>query len=436
MRMTTAARVLSVQSHVVHGYVGNKCAVFPLQLLGYEVDFVNSVQFAAHTGYPHRAGTVLGGSELDALVDGLEKNELLNYSHLLTGYIGSAAFLRSILRLVAKLRDKKQDCFYLCDPVLGDNGMLYVPQDLIQIYRQEVLPLASVVTPNQFEIETLTGIRIKDEADAIQACRFLHDIGVPTVIITTLEYDQNELSMMLSLRDSQFSPYILRIPKLDTRFTGSGDLTSALLLAWMNFHKNEPALALEKTASSVFAVLKATADSSKHYTSTMVVPPELCLISSKHIIENPPIHTTNFIAALAQPPDIKRVVVHHSLLPHTEEAWRDQLLFLSHDMYPSLSTNIPLVAIKQDLESKTNASGLPTFSHVDDLLLNDILPNERLLLILPTTEPHVVRATDERILKVAYAEHPATIFDSSAFDFTISNLRHLRRFFRPSSTSV
>lgn len=98
--MASPRRVLSVQSHVVHGYVGNKSAVFPLQLLGFEVDAVNSVQFCCHTGYPKFGGQVLDGDALWSLVAGLEENGLVagGYSHLLTGYIGSATFLRTVLR--------------------------------------------------------------------------------------------------------------------------------------------------------------------------------------------------------------------------------------------------------------------------------------------------------------------------------------------------
>ena len=168
--------VLSVQSHVVHGYVGNKSAVFPLQLLGFEVDAVNSVQFCCHTGYPKFGGQVLGGEELWSLVAGLDANGLAaSYSHLLTGYIGSATFLRTVIRLVGLLRERcGRDLVYVCDPVLGDHGKLYVPEELVAIYRAEVVPLATLLTPNQFECELLTGVNVASEADAVRACDALH----------------------------------------------------------------------------------------------------------------------------------------------------------------------------------------------------------------------------------------------------------------------
>ena len=161
-------RVLSIQSHTVRGHVGNKSACLPLQVLGYEVDNINSVQLSNHTGYPYYAGQILSGSDLDTLIDGLERNGLLeDYSHILTGYIGSLSFLESIASAVKKVIDSKRkemkdekksesnDVCYVCDPVLGDEGKLYVPEELVQAYKEKIIPLAGIITPNQFEVEKL-----------------------------------------------------------------------------------------------------------------------------------------------------------------------------------------------------------------------------------------------------------------------------------------
>ena len=145
-----APRVLSLQSHVVHGYVGNRAAVFPLQLLGFEVDYINSVQFSNHTGYNTVKGQILDGEQLWSIVEGLEQNGLLaGYDYLLTGYIGSESFLRTVLNIVQKLKEYNPNLIYICDPVLGDLGPgLYVPKDLISIYREEMMKVCSVITPN------------------------------------------------------------------------------------------------------------------------------------------------------------------------------------------------------------------------------------------------------------------------------------------------
>ncbi|KAH8858701.1 Pyridoxal kinase [Schistosoma japonicum] len=151
-------RVLCIQSHVVHGYVGNKIAVFPLQVLGIEVDYINSVQFSNHTGYAFVRGQVLDAACMKDLYLGLKENGLHKYTHVLTD----------------------------CDPVLGDNGRLYVPPELVQIYQEKILPLSDVLLPNQFEAETLSGIRITDEQSALNCINYLHQkYHIPTVIITS-----------------------------------------------------------------------------------------------------------------------------------------------------------------------------------------------------------------------------------------------------------
>lgn len=128
-------RVLSIQSHVVQGYVGNKSAVFPLQLLGMDVDPINSVQFSNHTGYKHFTGRRLTGDELHDLLDGMETNNLLRdaHTHLLTGYIGSISLLDAIVRVYERLRAAQthsERLVFVCDPVMGDLGKLYVPLEL------------------------------------------------------------------------------------------------------------------------------------------------------------------------------------------------------------------------------------------------------------------------------------------------------------------
>ncbi|XP_034707299.1 pyridoxal kinase-like isoform X2 [Vitis riparia] len=201
-------RVLSIQSHTVQGYVGNKSAVFPLQLLGYDVDPINSVQFSNHTGkllilhsnslrtlkpeicqleylagYPTFKGQVLNGQQLGDLIAGLEENNLLYYTHLLTGYIGSVSFLNAVLEVVHKLRSVNPKLTYVCDPVMGDDGKLYVPTELVAIYREKVVPVASMLTPNQFEAELLTGFRIVAEKDGREACNILHASGPSKVLL-------------------------------------------------------------------------------------------------------------------------------------------------------------------------------------------------------------------------------------------------------------
>jgi len=282
-------RVLSIQSHVVHGYVGNKSAVFPLQLLGFDVDFVNSVQFSNHTGYSAGfKGQVLNGEQLEVLMSGLTANQLLGgTSHLLTGYIGSVTFLRAVASAHAQLKACNPNLVYVCDPVLGDNGKLYVPPELVDVYRSELIALATVLTPNQFEAELLTGFKIESLQDAVAACLWLHEKGPETVIITSLEEGTDSsssssssggdgdgdgggvsgggsggggvITMLASTKRKEtgaggagaggnesgavggggeagcaYEMWVLRIPKLPGAYTGTGDLTAALFLAHLH----------------------------------------------------------------------------------------------------------------------------------------------------------------------------------------------------------
>ena len=163
-----APRCLSIQSHVVSGYVGNKSATFPLQLHGINVSAVNSVQFACHTGYKHKPkGHVLNGDDLMQLMAGLEENGLAAFDFLLTGYIGNADFLHKVLDVLKSLKANSANVAYHCDPVLGDHGKLYVPEALVDEYKRNVVPVADVLTPNEFEAELLSDVTIKDLQDEL-----------------------------------------------------------------------------------------------------------------------------------------------------------------------------------------------------------------------------------------------------------------------------
>ncbi|KAG0562880.1 hypothetical protein KC19_9G179100 [Ceratodon purpureus] len=258
--LPSAGRVLSIQSHTVHGYVGNKAAVFPLQILGFDVDPVNSVQFSNHTGYKTVKGQVLDGEQLWALIEGLEANGLLHYTHLLTGYIGSVSFLETVLRVVEKLRSVNPNLIYVCDPVMGDDGKFYVTPELVPVYREKVVPVSTMLTPNHFEAEQLTGRRIETEAEALQACVDLHVAGPSKVVITSLSIN-NMLTVIGShVQSKGEAPKQFRIvlPKLHSYFTGTGDLMTALLMGWSHKFPDDLDKAAELAVNSLQAVLKNT----------------------------------------------------------------------------------------------------------------------------------------------------------------------------------
>ncbi|KAG8828648.1 putative pyridoxal kinase [Serendipita sp. 401] len=180
--------VLSIQSHVAHGYVGGRAATFPLQLLGWEVDVVNTVNFSNHSGYRRKPGEGRRstGEELTAIFKGLEMNGLLNPSRLLTGYTPNAECLSAIATLINKLRSQNSKLVYLLDPVIGDNGRLYVAEDVIPLYRT-MLSAATIITPNWFEVETLVGFKLDSRATLQRAISTLHrEYGVPHVVISSI----------------------------------------------------------------------------------------------------------------------------------------------------------------------------------------------------------------------------------------------------------
>ncbi|XP_022901924.1 pyridoxal kinase [Onthophagus taurus] len=285
--MENPPRVLSIQSHVVSGYVGNKSATFPLQLLGFDVDAINSVQFSNHTGYKLVKGQILTDKDLRELMEGLNTNNIDEYTHLLTGYVGATTFLEEIANILKYLKAKNKNLKYVCDPVMGDNGQMYVPKELLPIYKNTIIPLADILVPNQFEVELLTDRKIKTITDAWDAINLLHDKGCGTVVLSSTELGAEE-GVLLGLASTEKGTkrYTIEIPKLPCTFTGSGDLFASVFLGWSYKTNYDIKTSLEKTIATLQAVLKRTAG----YVEVNGATPrnlELKLIQSKNDIENP-----------------------------------------------------------------------------------------------------------------------------------------------------
>lgn len=284
--------------------------MFPLQLLGFDVDFVNSVHFSCHTGYHHfPSGEVMNGDQLRVILDGLEKNELLqNVGHMLTGYIGSTSFLEAVLDVLATARRHNPNLRFVCDPVMGDHGKFYVPSELAAVYRDKVIPKADVVTPNQFEVEQLTGLTVQDVSDAKMACQKLHNMGPSIVFITscilapegetcdnTEAKEPDSITIVASHRkkDSATSGgtkpatdemWRIDCPLIPGRFTGTGDVTAALLLGHLAQNPDNLPLVMEKVINTMYLLILRTHQSKRDTLQST----ELKLIQSKDIIENPP----------------------------------------------------------------------------------------------------------------------------------------------------
>lgn len=250
--------ILSIQSHVVYGYAGNTAAVFPLQRLGREVWAINTVEFSNHTGYGSWRGKILGAELAQELVTGLgERGVLGQCEAVLSGYLGDAAVGRAIIDAVKKVRGESPGVLYCCDPVMGDVGRgLYVKPDIPEIFRKELIPLADIVCPNHFELEELTGIKVKDVYSANLAIQALHVMGPSIVLVTSFKEKDNEINMLASDKSGIYKTTTLELP-LGSGVAGTGDMTAAIFLSRFLETQN-----LEKTlelcTASVFGILEAS----------------------------------------------------------------------------------------------------------------------------------------------------------------------------------
>lgn len=255
------------------------------------MDIVNSVNFSNHTGYENGwEGDVLSGDQLRSLLHGLERNGLLeNVEHVLTGYIGSETFLEAILDVVDSVR-KHSNARYVCDPVLGDDDKFYVPESLVEVYKSKVLPIADVLTPNHFEVEQLTGIKVDSLETAKKACGALHQMGPSLVFMTSCIFPSpstaRSITMIASNRqsDGNIEQWVVDTPLIPGNYTGTGDLCAALLLAHTARFPNDLAKAMELVSNTMHAVIERTHESSK---SKAVKSSELKLIQSRRDIESP-----------------------------------------------------------------------------------------------------------------------------------------------------
>lgn len=254
-------KVLSIQSHVVYGHVGNRASVFPLERMGMDVWPLNTVQFSNHTGYGQWKGTIFTGQHVAALWQGLDALGCASRCDaVLSGYMGAQDIGEAILEIVSAIRKENPGMLYCCDPVMGDvERGLYVKPEIPGFFRDKVLREASIIKPNQFEAELLSGISIRCLEDARAACAALHGRGPAIILITSLEAAQspeNLISTLLSFGDRAF---LIRTPRFSFPVAphGAGDMACALFLGHY-LETRDPLLSFERMASAVHKVFKAT----------------------------------------------------------------------------------------------------------------------------------------------------------------------------------
>ena len=285
----TTMNILSIQSWVTYGHVGNASAVFPLQRLGAEVWAINTVQFSNHTGYGDWAGQVFSGENVRALVDGIDRRGALERCDaVLSGYMGDAGIGEAVLNAVARVRAANPAMLYCCDPVIGDDDTgVYVRAGIEDMLRARALPQADIATPNRFELERLTGIacatleQAKAAVTKLQAT--MHAPGPRAVLLTSLDTEETPADCVDLLAAEGGAFHLLRTPRLPISVSGAGDAIAALFL----FHRlrgGSAAAALEAAGSSVHGLLRRTAEAGSREILTVAaqeefVAPSLKLVS-------------------------------------------------------------------------------------------------------------------------------------------------------------
>ena len=269
-------RILSIQSHVAYGHVGNSAAVFPLQRLGHEVWPVLTVNFSNHTGYGAWRGPLIDPADVTEVIQGIEDRGVLpTCDAVLSGYQGSPAVAGVVVDAVRRVKAANPAATYTCDPVMGNAASgCFVNPEIPPIIREQVVPVADVLTPNQFELGFLTDTdphaldEVLESADAARA------MGPSTILVTSVETGDDTIGLMAVDDDGA---WLVETPLLPMKANGSGDITAALFTA--HLHETGSARqAVERTVSSVHAVLRQTLESGER---------ELRLIDAQDAIARP-----------------------------------------------------------------------------------------------------------------------------------------------------
>jgi len=253
--------ILSIQSHVAYGHVGNSAAVFVLQRLGVEVWPIHTVQFSNHTGYETAKGRVFDAALIRDVASGIEQRGLFGEcGGVLSGYIGGADIGAAILDCVATVRRANPAARYCCDPVIGDFGRgVFVRQGVPEFMRAQAVPAADIVTPNQFELDYLSGRQSRTLAQARDAVRAVHDLGPRAVLVTSLHTQETPADAIDLLASDAAGCFRLRTPRLPLLVNGAGDAVAALFFAhYLRGGKIDAALS--RAVSSVFGVLARTVE--------------------------------------------------------------------------------------------------------------------------------------------------------------------------------
>jgi pyridoxine kinase len=274
--------ILSIQSWVAYGHVGNASAVFPLQRLGAEVWAVNTVQFSNHTGYGDWTGDVFTGEQIGRVIDGIAaRGALARCDAVLSGYMGDAGIGEAILDAVRRVKAENPRAVYCCDPVIGDDDTdVYVRPGIPEFMRDRALPQADIITPNRFEVEQLVGHTCATLAGVKQAIAELQALGPRTVLVTSVRTDDTPDDALDMVAGEAGAFHRLRTPLLPLAVNGAGDALAALFL----FHylrTGNAAAALAEAGSSIHGLMRRTAQENSREILTVAAQDEFVAPSER-----------------------------------------------------------------------------------------------------------------------------------------------------------
>lgn len=255
--------ILSIQSHVSYGHVGNSAAVFPLQRLGHEVWPVYTVNFSNHTGYGQWGGSPIPASEVTAIISAMEqRGALAQVDVVLSGYQGGTDIADAILDAVARVKAANPNATYTCDPVMGNaKSGCFVNPAIPELLRERVVPKADLVTPNQFELGYLAGMQVQTLEETLKAVDAVMAMGPRAVLVTSVFRPDAAPGTIEMLAADANGAWLVTTPHLPFKANGSGDVTAALFTAHYSQHfgaMGSAKLALERTKASMFELLDLT----------------------------------------------------------------------------------------------------------------------------------------------------------------------------------
>lgn len=272
-------KILSIQSAVAYGHVGNSAAVFPLQRIGVEVLPVYTVNFSNHTGYGAWRGPLIPPADVAEVIRGIEERGVFpEIDVVLSGYQGSEGIGEVILDAVARVKAANPSAVYACDPVMGNAASgCFVAPAIPVLLRERVVPHADIITPNQFELGFLTGTEPSDLDSTLASADRARAMGPRTVLVTSVDRPDAPADTLEMLAVTDDGAWIVQTPRIPMKANGSGDVTAALFTAHLR-ESGDAAAALARTASSVFDLLQNTFESGQR---------ELCLVESQEAYAHP-----------------------------------------------------------------------------------------------------------------------------------------------------